>query len=73
MQYVTLEDEAGLAEAVLNPNAYSLLDDPIRDAGAYIVDGRVVEDRGDIHLAITSVTPFHLRQRPYENGGPVRT
>ena len=65
MQFVILEDEFGLVEAVLFPRTYSALDDPVTNPGPYLVVGRVAEERGDIHLIVTDVMPFHKRSRPY--------
>jgi DNA polymerase III alpha subunit len=68
MQFVTFEDEAGLAEAMLFAKAYAAVGDPITNRGPYLVGGRVAEDRGEVHLIVSEVTPFHARPRPYETG-----
>jgi DNA polymerase-3 subunit alpha/error-prone DNA polymerase len=66
MQFVTFEDEAGLVEAVLFAETYAALGDPVMNPGPFLVGGRVAEDRGEVHLIVSEVTPFHARQRPYE-------
>jgi DNA polymerase III alpha subunit len=69
MQFVTLEDELGLVEAVLLPGVYASLGDPVSSPGPYLVGGHVAHDHridgGDLHLVVADVTPFHLRARPY--------
>jgi DNA polymerase III alpha subunit len=65
MQFVTLEDEHGLVEAVLLPGAYETLSDPVNNPGPYLMEGKVVDDRGDIHLLVSDVKPFHERREPY--------
>ncbi len=65
MQFVTLEDEHGLLEAVLFPADYASLEDPVRNPGPFLLGGRVEEDHGDVHLLVSEVTPFHRRPRPY--------
>jgi hypothetical protein len=41
MQFVTLEDEFGLVEAVLFPHANDSLGDPVRNPGPFVVEGQV--------------------------------
>jgi len=65
MQFVTLEDERGMVEAVLSPAAYALLEDPVTSPGPFLVGGRVEEDHGDLQLLVSEVRPFHRRPRPY--------
>jgi error-prone DNA polymerase len=65
MQFVTLEDEHGLIEAVLRPGVYASLGDPITNPGPFLVGGKIEEDRGDFHLIVTEVITFHSRPAPY--------
>src|SRR5207302_9155121 len=65
MQFVTFEDEHGLVETVLFPEAYAALGDPVSNPGPYLVGGRVAVDHGDVHLLVSEVTPFHRRPQPY--------
>jgi DNA-directed DNA polymerase III PolC len=65
MQFVTLEDEYGLIEAVLFPGSYASLGDPVTNPGPYLVSGRVAEDHGDLHLVISGIKPFYKRAQPY--------
>jgi DNA polymerase III alpha subunit len=65
MQFVTLEDEFGLVEAVLFPEVYAALEDPVTNPGPFLVSGRVKQDRGDVHLLVSAVMPFHEREQPY--------
>ncbi|WAS91110.1 PHP domain-containing protein [Nannocystis punicea] len=65
MQFVTLEDEWGLVEAVLSSAVYAALGDPIRNPGPVMVTGRVVVDRGHPHIDVSQVQPFYRRARPF--------
>ncbi|TMQ32340.1 MAG: hypothetical protein E6K70_19080 [Planctomycetota bacterium] len=65
MQFVTFEDEYGLLEAVLFPETYTALGDPVTNPGPFLVAGRVAEDHGEIHLLVSEVTPFYRRPQPY--------
>ena len=73
MQFVTLEDEHGLVEAVLFPGEYASLEDPVRNPGPFMLGGRVEKDHGDVHLLVSEVTPFHRRPRPYGTPEPAAT
>jgi DNA-directed DNA polymerase III PolC len=61
MQFVTLEDETGMAKAVLFPGVYSALSDPVSNPGPFVMSGTVASDEGDVHLVVSSVAPFHER------------
>ncbi|MFL5244785.1 MAG: DNA polymerase III subunit alpha [Gemmataceae bacterium] len=65
MQFVTFEDEKGLVEGVILPDAYAALGDPVTNPGPFLVSGRVAEDHDAIHLLVSEITPFHRRERPY--------
>jgi DNA polymerase III alpha subunit len=65
MQFVTLEDESGLVEAVISSAVYAALGDPIRNPGPVMVGGRVVVDRGHPHVGVSQVQPFYRRARPF--------
>jgi DNA-directed DNA polymerase III PolC len=65
MQFVTLEDETGLAESVLSAATFAALQDPVSSAGPLLVSGWVEDDGGSLQLAVTEVKPFHLRPAPY--------
>ena len=64
MQFVTLEDEYGLVEAVLLPSVYAALGDPVQNPGPFLVEGQVIDDHGDLSMAIREVMPFHQRGTP---------
>lgn len=63
MQFVTLEDEHGLVEAVLFPHVYGYLGDPVQTPGPFLVSGRVENDHGELHLVVSGMKPFHQRAR----------
>ncbi|MBZ5712289.1 PHP domain-containing protein [Nannocystis pusilla] len=65
MQFVTLEDETGLVEAVVAADVYAALGDPIRNPGPVMLTGRAVVDRGHAHVDVSQVLPFHRRPRPF--------
>jgi DNA polymerase III alpha subunit len=65
VQFVTLEDETGLVEAVLPPRHFAILRNPIRSPGPYLLEvSRGDEDDGP-RLIILAARPFHERDRPY--------
>jgi DNA polymerase III alpha subunit len=65
MQFVTLEDEEGLLEAVVPTPVYLKLEDPIKNPGPYLVEGYVELDVGVPTVRVDTVKPFHRRARPY--------
>jgi DNA polymerase III alpha subunit len=65
MQFVTIEDEHDLIEAVIHPGVYSSLGDPISNPGPFIFRAVVEEDHGDVTLRVVGTLPFHLRSRPF--------
>ncbi|PCC68504.1 DNA polymerase-3 subunit alpha [Nannocystis exedens] len=65
MQFVTLEDEWGLVEAVISSAVYAALGDPIRNPGPVMLTGRVEIDRGHPHIDVSQVQPFYRRARPF--------
>jgi DNA polymerase III alpha subunit len=67
MQFVTFEDETGLVEATLLPETFLRLEDPIRNPGPYLVEGRGQEDHGQLQWFVSEVKPFFERSRPYED------
>jgi DNA polymerase III alpha subunit len=64
MQFVTLEDESGLVEAVLAPDVHARLADPVRTPGPYLAGGRVQVEARDVRLLVSNVAPFHERSPP---------
>jgi DNA polymerase III alpha subunit len=64
-QFVTFEDEQGLLEAAVAPEAYARLANPIENPGPYLVEGLVRLRLGSIVLDVDTVQPFHRRDRPY--------
>jgi DNA-directed DNA polymerase III PolC len=65
MQFVTLEDEQGILEAVLFPPVYRSVGSAITSPGPFLVAGTVEEDHGDVHLIVSGLKPFHERSRAY--------
>ncbi len=68
MEFLTLEDETGLLEAVVLPPAYARLNKLISTPGPFLVDGRPRNQQGAVHLEIREMIPFHKRYRPYGRG-----
>jgi len=65
MQFVTLEDEHGLLEAVLFPGVRDRIGERITTPGPFLVEGTMAHDEGHPHLIVARVVPFHRRARPY--------
>jgi len=63
VQFVTLEDEYGLAEA--------LLQEPLTSAGPLLVGGWMEGDGSSSHLRVSDVKPFHQRSAPSRVGESV--
>ena len=70
MQFVTLEDEQGMIEAVLRPGVFETLDASLSDPGPLVVSGRIEADHGDLLLAVSEVSAFHERDAPYRSVAP---
>jgi DNA polymerase III alpha subunit len=62
LRFLTLEDETGLLEAVLRPDAYRRFGERITTPGPYLLAGRVRDDRGARTLEIDFVDVFHRRR-----------
>lgn len=60
MRFLTLEDEEGLVEALLPPEANRRLGERLATPGPYLIEGAIRE--GDPHLEITDLSPFHERR-----------
>lgn len=58
MKFLTLEDETGLFEAVLFPDAYAKWGDVVSDPGVYVVEGRVADEFGSLSLETEAVRPI---------------
>jgi DNA-directed DNA polymerase III PolC len=65
MQFVTFEDELGLLEAVLSPALFATLGSAVATPGPYLVSGHLVEQAGDVRLAVSTLAPFHERPSPH--------
>jgi error-prone DNA polymerase len=63
-QFITLEDEHGLVEARLSPAAYERWQATITTPGPYLIEARVHEQQGAVHLAVERLLPFHQRPNP---------
>ena len=60
LQFVTFEDETGLCEAVVTPDVYARLGNPLSSPGPFLVEGRM---QASGRLAVRQVLPFHQRSR----------
>jgi DNA-directed DNA polymerase III PolC len=63
MQFITLEDEHGTVEATVFPAVYRRLGNRIVTPGPFLVAGGVVENDGDINVAVSDLDSFHERRR----------
>jgi DNA polymerase III subunit alpha len=63
MQFVTLEDESGLLEGVVFPVVYRQLGERVTTPGPFLVEGKLRDQQGAVHLEIGLLTPFHERGR----------
>lgn len=60
-QFLTFEDEHGLVEARLAPANYDRLHAQITTPGPFLLQARVVERFGALHLSVRELLPFHQR------------
>lgn len=63
MKFLTLEDETGIYEAVLFPNAYRRCGQALRGCGAFFVHGRVEDDGGYRTVTVDKVAPLRQMAR----------
>jgi DNA-directed DNA polymerase III PolC len=61
LRFLTFEDEDGLIEGVLFPEANERLGERITTPGPYLAKGVMREAEGDLHLVVAELTPFHER------------
>ncbi len=61
LQFLTLEDETGLLEAVLLPPTYRRLGERVVTPGPFLVEGKLQRQQGAMHLEVTAIAPFHER------------
>lgn len=65
MLFLTLEDETGLLEAVLFPDAYRKVGGAVETPGPFLVQGEIRVQQGAVHLEVKALRPFHERSVPY--------
>ena len=68
---VTLEDEFGLVEALVEPQIMGALQDPVASAGPLLVGGWMEGDGTSPHLRILEAKSLHLRPAPSSVAGAV--
>jgi DNA polymerase III alpha subunit len=61
VQFITLEDEYGLMEARLSPEAWKRFHSLLSTPGPYLLRGRVHQRHGAISFSILDFSPFHER------------
>ena len=65
IQFMTLEDETGLLEAIVLPSVYRTFRSRVTTPGPYLVEARIKREQGAIHCEIVSLTPFYQRPDPF--------
>ena len=68
MKFISLEDETGVVEAVLLPDAYQRLGGRLTTRGPYLVTGTVENHLGAISLIVTELARFHAAEEPVAAG-----
>jgi DNA polymerase III alpha subunit len=61
VQFITLEDEHGLVEGRLSPEAWQRFHPLLSTPGPYLLRGRVHRRQGALQLGILELLPFHQR------------
>jgi DNA polymerase III alpha subunit len=64
MKFLSLEDETGVIEAVLLPDAYQRLGGRLRARGPYVVTGTVEDRLGALSLLVADLVRFQPAARP---------
>ncbi|HUU11185.1 MAG TPA: OB-fold nucleic acid binding domain-containing protein, partial [Phycisphaerae bacterium] len=64
MKFISLEDETGVVEAVLLPNAYQRLGGRITTRGPYRVTGTVEDHFGAVSLLVSDLVPLGSPANP---------
>jgi DNA polymerase III alpha subunit len=64
MKFLSLEDETGVIEAVLMPDAYQRLGGRLTTRGPYVVTGTVEDHMGAISLIVSNIRRFHPADQP---------
>ena len=65
MAFVSLEDETGITEAVLFPDAYRRYASLLGGASPLIITGRVEDDLGAVSFEIAQIRPLVDRASPH--------
>ncbi len=65
IQFLSLEDESGLMEAVLLPPVYRSLGNQVTTPGPFLVEGKLKRQQGAVHLEVSAIAPFHQRKMPF--------
>ncbi len=68
MQFLTLEDETGILEAVVPPKIFKRMGDRILTPGPFLVNGRLRNQDGALHLVVGRIEPFYERREPFGSG-----
>lgn len=63
MQFITLEDETGVLEAVVFPVVYRRIGERVTTPGPFLVVGKLKVQEGAEHLEVGRLEPFHDRKR----------
>jgi DNA-directed DNA polymerase III PolC len=58
LQFITFEDETGLLEAVVYPVVYRQLGERVTTPGPFLVEGKVRDQQGAVHLEVGRLKPF---------------
>jgi DNA-directed DNA polymerase III PolC len=62
LQFLTLDDETGVLEAVVFPAVYQRLGERVTTPGPFLVEGRLRFQQGAVHLEVSRLEPFHKRR-----------
>jgi error-prone DNA polymerase len=65
MQFLTLEDETGILEAVLLPPAYLRVGEQVTTPGPFLVKGKIHQQQGAFYVEVIELYPFYKRKDPF--------
>jgi len=64
VRFLTLEDESGLLEARVLPSLHARAGNQITTPGPFLLEERLWNDLGAVHLDVERLGPFHERRLP---------
>jgi len=65
IQFLTLEDETGVLEAVLLPPVYQRVGEQVTTPGPFLVQGKIRQQQRAVYIEVMGLSPFYKRKHPF--------